>query len=65
MAVSRTVTIVTRDNNQDTEEINIGYVNPTLPGASLTAAVNAIMEVTDNTFVVAYVTDKQILSTMP
>lgn len=62
MAISREVIIVTRDTNQDLHETTISGVNATLPGASLTAAVNALNDLTTDSYVTAYVIDKQYIN---
>ena len=58
MALERTVTIVTQDSNNNEQDITLKEVNPTLPGASLQAAVSQLVSLSANTYVTAYVTDK-------
>lgn len=62
MAIERQVIIVTRDTNQDLHESTISGVNATLPGASLTAAVDALRALSTDTYVTAYVIDKQYIN---
>ena len=62
MAIEREVIIVTRDATQELHESSISGVNATLPGASLTAAVNALTALSRDTYVTAYVIDKQYIN---